>query len=121
MAAIAIAQPSQIRGACVLGVICYHTFVLVPKHIRGLVEREDLLLSEKAQGQLDTGPFSFDDLKHSLLHGEVRKKERDERKKAKYKYMIISPSESGRAIYSCGKVMRIDRTVYFVITFHEAD
>jgi hypothetical protein len=97
------------------------TLVPVPKQIRVLVEREDMPLSEKAQRQLDTGPFSFDDLKHSLLHGEVKKKERDERKKAKYKYTIIGPSESGRAIYSCGKVMKINGNVYFVITFHEAD
>ncbi|MBI3950069.1 MAG: hypothetical protein HY314_06405 [Acidobacteria bacterium] len=80
-----------------------------------------MLLSEKAQSQLDTGSFSFDDLKHSILYGEVKKKERDERKKAKYKYTIIGPSEAGRAIYSCGKVMTVDGNVYFVITFHEAD
>jgi len=95
--------------------------VLVPKQIKVLVEREAMLLSEKAQNQLDAGPFSFDDLKHSLLHGEVKKKERDEQKKAKYKYTIVGPSEGGQTIYSCGKVMKADGNVYFVITFHEAD
>jgi len=80
-----------------------------------------MLLSEKAQWQLDTGWFTFDDLKHSILHGVVKKKERDEQRKAKYKYTIIGPSEGGRAIYSDGKVMTVDGNVYFVITFHEAD
>ncbi|MCI0695599.1 hypothetical protein L0337_26790 [candidate division KSB1 bacterium] len=93
----------------------------VPEEIIYLVERDFLIFSQKAEHLLEIGRFSFDDLKHSLLNGYVRKKERDEIGEARYKYTIIGPARSGEAIYSCGKIVRRHGKQYFIITFHEAE
>ena len=52
----------------------------VPRQILGLVEHHQVLLSAKARRQLDIGRFDTDDLIHAILHGNVVKKEIDERK-----------------------------------------
>lgn len=93
----------------------------VPDTIIRLVKADYLLVSEKTRSQLKTGPFCLDDLIHSILHGKVVKKERDEQKKARYKYTIIGPAMSGRLLYSCGKIVQQREKMYFVITFHKAD
>lgn len=91
----------------------------VPDQIIGLAKNHQVLFSAKARHQLDTGIFDTDDLIHSLLYGEVVKKERDERKRARYKYTIVGPSRSGITIYSCGKIINLLGNVYYIITFHE--
>jgi hypothetical protein len=77
-----------------------------------------LLFSAKAQQQLDTGRYSIEDSVHSILYGKVHKKERDELKEARYTYTIIGPSLGGQAVYSCGKIVKRERTYYFILTFH---
>jgi hypothetical protein len=94
--------------------------VNVPDRIRKLVMARQVGLSGKAQWQLATGPYDLDDLINSILSGVVAKKERDEKKQAKYKYTIIGPSLSGDPLYSCGKIMGGSHKIYFVITFHQA-
>lgn len=91
----------------------------VPNQIIGLVKDHQVLFSAKARRQLDTGIFDTDDLIHSVLYGEVVKKERDEQKASHYKYTIAGPSRSGITIYSCGKIINLLGKVYFIITFHE--
>jgi hypothetical protein len=84
--------------------------------LRGQIE-----FSAKASDQLFWGPFEVADLVHSILFGEVTKKERDELGIAKFKYTIIGPSLGGERIYSYGKIRKRDKHEYFIITFHEAD
>lgn len=91
----------------------------VPNQITGLVKDHQVLFSAKARHQLDIGIFDTDDLIHSVLYGEVVKKERDEQKTAHYKYTIVGPSRSGVTIYSCGKIINLLGKAYFIITFHE--
>jgi len=91
-----------------------------PNNIVELVKDLRVVLSGKARGQLDKGEFDTDDLIHSIVHGSVVKKEKDETKQSRYKYTIIGPSQSGTQVYSCGKPVRLMGEVYFVITFHEA-
>ena len=91
----------------------------VPNQITGLVKNHQILFSAKARHQLDTGVFDTDDLIHSVLYGEVVKKERDEQKTSQYKYTIIGPACSGTPIYSCGKIINLFEKAYFIITFHE--
>lgn len=91
----------------------------VPKQIVELVKRHQVLLSAKARQQLDVGIFNTDDLIHSILYGEVIKKEKDEQEESQYKYTIIGPSHSRASIYSCGKIVRLLKKTYFIITFHE--
>ena len=100
----------------------YHSTLLVkvPKRILELVMAKRIAFSGKAQWQLATGFFDFDDLINSILNGAVTKKERDEKKQAKYKYTIIGPSLSGQPLYSCGKIIGKTQKVYLVITFHKA-
>ena len=91
----------------------------VPNQIISLVKDHQVLFSAKARHQLDTGIFDTDDLIHSVLYGEVIKKERDEEKVSEYKYTIVGPSRSGVSIYSCGKIINLLKKNYFIITFHE--
>lgn len=93
----------------------------VPKQIASLVKHRQVLFSAKARHQLDMGDFDTDDLIHSILYGQVVKKEKDERKESQYKYTIIGPSHSGDSIYSCGKIVKLLEKTYFIITFHEAE
>jgi len=94
--------------------------VKVPDRILELVTARQVAFSKKAEWQLATGPFELDDLINAILHGTVTKKERDEKKQAKYKYTIIGPSLSGRLLYSCGKILSTPKRLYFVMTFHKA-
>lgn len=91
----------------------------VPNQIISLVKDHQVLFSAKARHQLDTGIFDSDDLIHSVLYGQVVKKERDEERASHYKYTIIGPSRSGITIYSCGKIVNLLEKAYFIITFHE--
>lgn len=91
----------------------------VPQEIIRLIQQRNYLLSSKARKQLHAGRFSTEDLLHSIVHGQVIKKERDETGKAKYKYTISGPALNGEPIYSCGKTIYLNRKTYFVITFHE--
>jgi len=92
----------------------------VPQEILRLIQQRRYLFSSKARDQLNDGRFLTEDLVHSIIHGRVTKKERDETGKARYKYTIIGPAISGEQIYSCGKIVHLDRKTYFVITFHES-
>lgn len=92
----------------------------VPKQIAELAKQRQVLFSAKARHQLDVGNFNTDDLIHSILCGRVVKKERDERKESQYKYIIVGPSCSGASVYSCGKIVKLLKKTYFIITFHEA-
>ncbi|MDI6792037.1 MAG: hypothetical protein QME81_04120 [bacterium] len=91
----------------------------VPKQILDIVKRRQVIFSEKARYQLDTGEFDTDDLIHSILHGQVVKKERDELRFSRYKYTVVGKSISGKPVYSCGKVVKLLDKNYFIITFHE--
>ena len=91
----------------------------VPDQIISLVKDRQVLFSAKARHQLDTGTFDTDDLIHSVLYGQVVKKERDGQKASRYKYTIVGPSRSGDSIYSCGKIINLLEKAYFIITFHE--
>jgi hypothetical protein len=91
----------------------------IPNQIISLVKDHRVLFSAKARHQLDAGIFDTDDLVHSVLYGEVIKKERDEQKASQYKYTIVGPSRSGASIYSCGKIINLFEKIYFIITFHE--
>jgi hypothetical protein len=93
----------------------------VPERIRQLVLAGRLSFSAKAIDQLFCGLFDYEDLIHSILFGQVIKKERDESGIARYKYTIIGPSRSGEPVYSCGKVRKREGREYFIITFHSAD
>jgi hypothetical protein len=77
-----------------------------PQEIVRLIQRRRYLLSSKARDQLNMGRFSTEDLLNSIRHGQA-------------KYTIIGPAESGEPLYSCGKIVHLDRKTYFVITFHE--
>ncbi|HIE30354.1 TPA: DUF4258 domain-containing protein [Candidatus Poribacteria bacterium] len=92
----------------------------IPQEIVRLIQQRRYLLSSKARNQLHVGRFSTEDLLNSIIYGRVTKKERDETGKARYKYTIIGPALSGEQIYSCGKIVYLDRKTYFVITFHES-
>lgn len=92
----------------------------LPKSIKELVQREQLSYSDKAYDALLEGRFSLDDLIGSILKGAVVKKERDETRRAQYKYAIIGPALDGCLLYSCGKIVEHKgREYYFIITFHE--
>jgi len=94
----------------------------VPKIICDLIRRKQLRFSKKALQALYTGRYSIADLRQSILNGTVNKKEKDETKEVKYKYVIIGSSESGERIYSAGKITTtVTGKKYFIITFHEAD
>ncbi len=94
----------------------------VPKSIRRLVLAERVVLSSKASRRLFEDGFSIEDLRESLLSGVVTKKEQDERKIARYKYIIEGPSLSGRTLYSCGKIVKDEKgRDYFLLTAHEAE
>lgn len=92
----------------------------VPHEIITLVKSRQVLLSGKARHRLDTDLFDTDDLIHSVVHGKMLKKEKDEQGVSRYKYTIIGPSREGNPIYSCGKIVQLDKKSYFIITFHEA-
>ena len=92
---------------------------VVPKQIIRLVKEHCVLFSGKAQDELDAGIFDTDEVIHSIMRGKVTKKEKDELKESQYKYTIVGPSYSGKPIYSCGKVIKLLRKAYFIITFHE--
>lgn len=92
----------------------------VPRSIKELVQKEQIGYSDKAYDSLLEGLFSLDDLIYSIINGAVVKKERDETRKARYKYTIIGPALGDRLIYSCGKIIEHKgRKQYFIITFHE--
>lgn len=91
----------------------------VSKQIVDLIKDHRILFSAKARHQLDTGIFDTEDLIHSILYGEMVKKEKDEKKVTQYKYTITGPSRSGITIYSCGKIINLLKKAYFIITFHE--
>lgn len=92
---------------------------IVSKQIKDLVKKRRVIFSNKARHQLDVDKFDSDDLINSILHGKVVKKEKDERREAQYKYTIIGPARSGVSIYSCGKIAKVLKKNYFIITFHE--
>ena len=91
----------------------------VPALIKDLIKHRRIILSGKARDQLTTGRFDTDDLVNAILHGNVIKKEKDERQRAQYKYTIVGPACSGEPMYSCGKVVTLLEKNYFIITFHE--
>lgn len=92
----------------------------VPTSIKQLVQQELLAFSGKASEALRGGRFSLDDLIHSFLNGAVVKKERDETRRARYKYTITGSALDGCMVYSCGKIIDYeDGKRYFIITFHE--
>lgn len=94
----------------------------VPESIRRLAAQGNVALSDKAERRLADDGFSFDDLLTSIIEGSVVKKEIDQTGVARYKYVIIGPSLSGRLVYSCGKVVSSNEgQEYFVITAHGAD
>ncbi len=90
-----------------------------PNQIKDLIKYHRIIFSGKARDQLNAGKFDTDDLANSILHGKVIKKEKDEQKKASYKYTITGPAYSGEKIYSCGKIVKLLERNYFIITFHE--
>lgn len=92
----------------------------VPQEIIMLVKSRQVLLSGKARHRLDTDLFDTDDLIYSIAHGKILKKEKDEQGVSRYKYTVIGPSRGGNPIYSCGKVVQLNKKSYFIITFHEA-
>lgn len=92
----------------------------VPGQIVDLVKEGKLVLSEKARTQADLDPWlTTEDLENSIIHGTVLKKEKDERKEAKYKYTIAGPAINGALVYSCGKIVKRGSQFYFVLTFRE--
>lgn len=92
----------------------------VPEKILWLVSRGFIEFSGKGYQQLFDGPFEEDDVKHAILFGKVRKKERDETKVAKYKYTIVGPAQNGAPLYCCGKIRQNDfGEEYFINTFHD--
>ena len=93
----------------------------VPDRIKKLIENDDVVFSWKAEILLESGQYEYEDFINSVLFGEVRKKEKDEKKQGKYKYTIIGPSLDGKMIYSCGKIIERGDKCFYVITFHEAD
>ncbi|MBU0700483.1 hypothetical protein KKE26_04200 [bacterium] len=60
---------------------------MIPVHeqIISLVKKRQVVFSEKARYQLDTGEFDTEDLVHSIIHGQIVKKERDELRVSQYK------------------------------------
>lgn len=92
---------------------------IVPKQVKDLVKNRQIIFSGKARHQLDGGKFDTDDLINSILRGKVMKKEKDKQGESLYKYIIVGPSHSGASIYSCGKIAKVLRKNYFIITFHE--
>ncbi|MDI6736158.1 MAG: hypothetical protein QME42_08210 [bacterium] len=91
----------------------------VPEQILDLIKQKQIIFSEKARYQLDTGEFNTADLIHSILSGHVIKKERDELQVSRYKYTIVGKSISGKPLYSCGKIVELLGKNYFILTFHE--
>ena len=91
----------------------------VPEDIKKLVQAEKIILSKKSKEFVQYGFFTINDLIHSIFHGRVYKKERDELEQAKYKYTIVGPAISGELMYSCGKIITYNSKKYFIITFHE--
>lgn len=93
----------------------------VPESIKKLIRAESIAFSKKARRVLFSGILTLDDVICSILNGSVVKRERNETKKARFKYTIIGPALSGRPVYSCGKIVKDEREEeYFIITFHEA-
>ena len=90
----------------------------VPDRIINLVVNLQFDYSKKAQTYLRTSKFSNDDLVAVVCSGYVRKKERDEKKKERYKYTIAGSACDGTPMYLVGKVA-FGR--FFVITFHERE
>jgi len=93
----------------------------VPESIKKLIRAERIAFSKKARSVLFSGILTLDDLICSILNGSVVKREKDEMKRAKFKYTIIGPALSGSPVYSCGKIVKDEREKeYFIITFHKA-
>jgi len=93
----------------------------VPDNIKKLIENDQVFFSWKAETLLENGYYEYEDFVNSILFGDVKKKEKDEKKQSKYKYTIIGPALDGQMIYSCGKIIERDDKHFYVITFHEAD
>lgn len=87
--------------------------------IRALVRSDRIRFSGKAAQSLMEGPWTLEDFRHSILCGHIDKRERDETRVAKYKYVIIGPALNGTPLYSCGKIIKRAGMEYFVITFHK--
>ena len=91
----------------------------VPNRIKDLIKQHRIIFSGKARDQLTTGRFDTADLLNSIWHGHVIKKEKDEQKRAQYKYTSVGPACCGEPLYSCGKMVTLLEKTYFIITFHE--
>ena len=64
----------------------------VPESIKKLIRTEKIAFSRKARSVLFSGILTMDDLICSILNGSVIKRERDETRRAKFKYTIIGPA-----------------------------
>jgi len=101
-------------------IVSYRYYFSVLERIRILVKRHRLLFSGKAAQQLLDGAWTVEDFIHSILHGRVVKRTKDESGVARYKYVVVGPAIDGDPLYSCGKIVERGGQAYFVITFHEA-
>lgn len=87
--------------------------------IQKLVRCCNYELSERVFNKIAEGDFSREDIENSIFCGNIRKREKDEKKVAKdgYKYTICGPGVNGLAFETVGKLIdRIDGETYFIIT-----
>lgn len=92
-----------------------------PENIINLIKRKRVSFSNKALKYLYSGKYSLADISNSIILGNLKKKEKDEQGKSKYKYTIIGPALNGDLIYTCGKILKLEGKNYFFITIHKAD
>ena len=88
----------------------------VPEIILKLILSYKFDYSKKAALFLRTSRFGDDDLINVVRQGFVQKKQKDEKKKSRFKYTMLGPALDGTPMYLVGK--KVSGRV-FVITFHE--
>lgn len=87
--------------------------------IQNLVRRKHYRMSGKVYRRIASGVFSRKDVEHSILHGRIRKKLKDELDEAidGKKYVICGPSLNGLAFDTAGMIIEFDDgDKYFFLT-----
>ena len=92
-----------------------HVSVVLGK-IRGLVRSGRYDLSIHVLKKIQEGEFELDDLKCSVINGNISKIQNDELKQSKdgRKYVILGPTPSGMPFESVGKIMEADNGAEYI-------
>lgn len=90
--------------------------------IRALVRTAQYDWSHHVNERIEDGQFDQADLEACIASGVVTKTTRDRRQDSvgKKVYTILGRDTRGRPFYTAGKILRVNGSLYFFITAHEA-